>query len=173
MTSQVLAIDPGTRESAWVLYDGVRIVAHSIEPNEALLERLRDRVGPFPGCGPLLNARVSAVVFESVESFGMAVGREVFETVWWTGRLFEACLPGPWFAVRLTRRDVKLHLCGTSKAKDANIRAALIDRFGGSKAAAIGVKAAPGPLYGIKSHIWAALAIAVTWADRDASAMES
>lgn len=61
----------------------------------------------------------------------------------------------------LPRRAVKLALCGDSRAKDANIRQALIDRFGGS--AAIGRKAAPGPLYGISRDVWSALAIAVTY----------
>jgi hypothetical protein len=62
----------------------------------------------------------------------------------------------------LQRRAVKLALCGDSRAKDANIRQALIDRFGG-KDAAIGRKAAPGPLYGISRDVWSALAIAVTY----------
>ena len=62
----------------------------------------------------------------------------------------------------LPRRAVKLALCGDSRAKDANIRQALIDRFGGS--AAVGRKAAPGPLYGITRDVWSALAIAVTYA---------
>jgi len=59
---------------------------------------------------------------------------------------------------------VKMHLCGQARAKDANIRQALIDRFGG--AAAIGRKAAPGPLYGISGDVWQALGLAVTWWDR-------
>jgi len=56
------------------------------------------------------------------------------------------------------RRDVKMHLCGSARAKDANIRQALLDRLG-----PVGTKKAPGPLYGVKSHIWAALAVAVTY----------
>jgi len=58
---------------------------------------------------------------------------------------------------------VKLHLCGSARAKDTNIRQALIDRYGGS--AAIGKKAAPGPLYGVSKDVWSALAVAVTAAD--------
>jgi hypothetical protein len=49
------------------------------------------------------------------------------------------------------------------QAKDANIRQALIDRFGGSKEAAIGTIKRQGPLYGVKGHEFAALAVAVTW----------
>jgi hypothetical protein len=64
----------------------------------------------------------------------------------------------------MVRRDVKMHICGQMKAKDSNIRAALIDRFGG-KERAIGRKASPGPLFGITADRWAALALAITWLD--------
>jgi hypothetical protein len=67
----------------------------------------------------------------------------------------------PWS--RVTRRQVKLHLCGSMKAKDANIRQAILDRFGGS--AAIGLKKTPGPLYGVKGHEFAALGVALTYAE--------
>ena len=99
------------------------------------------------------------VAIEKVESYGMAVGAEVFDTVFWSGRFAEAASSAT--VVMLPRRVVKLTLCGDSRAKDANIRQALIDRFGGS--AAIGRKAAPGPLYGISRDVWSALAIAVTY----------
>jgi hypothetical protein len=97
-----------------------------------------------------------ALAIEMVASYGMPVGREVFETVRWIGRMQQV-----WHnpeAVRFVyRQDVKLHLCGSPRAKDANIRQALIDKLG-----PVGTKAAPGPLYGIKSHVWSALAVAVT-----------
>lgn len=64
----------------------------------------------------------------------------------------------------MTRRAVKLHLCGSMRAKDGNIRQALVDRFGG-QAQAVGTKKAPGPLFGLSSHRWSALAVAVTWWD--------
>ena len=62
---------------------------------------------------------------------------------------------------------MKLTLCGDARAKDPNIRAALIDRWGGSKAAAVGTKKSPGPLYGFKSDMWAALAVAETFIERE------
>ena len=96
---------------------------------------------------------------------GMAVGAEVFDTVWWAGQFAEAVHRVP--VVMLPRRALKLALSGDSRAKDANIRAALIDRFGGS--AAVGRKAEPGPLYGISRDVWSALAIAVTYTLQSAS----
>jgi hypothetical protein len=155
----ILAIDPGYEVSAWVLFDGRRVLAHGIEPNHAVQERLQpERPGGFAGL-------VSAIVFEQIESFGMAVGREVFETVFWTGRLYAIAADryGP-IVERMPRRAVKVHLCQSARAQDSNIRTALLDRFCGS--AAVGKKKTPGPLFGIKSHEWAALAIAVTWWDQ-------
>jgi hypothetical protein len=156
----VLAIDPGYEQSAYVLFDGQRVLEHAIESNTDLAQRLERRAGQ------LNHVAIAAVVLEQIESFGMAVGREVFETVFVTGRLFELALRtfGP-VVERMPRRSVKLHLCNAVRAQDSNIRVALIDRFGGTDRA-IGKKKTPGPLYGIKSHEWAALAIAITWWDQ-------
>ena len=146
----LLAIDPGSAQSAWLRFDGDRPEGFGITANDVLVTALR--TGGLP----------DAVVIEKVESYGMAVGAEVFDTVWWAGRFAEAAHRVP--VVMLPRRAVKLAMCGDSRAKDANIRQALIDRFGGS--AAIGRKTAPGPLYGISRDVWSALAIAVTYALR-------
>ena len=69
------------------------------------------------------------------------------------------------------RKDVKLHLCHTTKAKDSNITQALIDRFAsGEPNRGKGTKAAPGWFYGFKADIWQAYALAVLAADtREAS----
>lgn len=150
----LLAIDPGYEHSAWLTFNtetgGIRNAGTS--PNQQLLDLIRNDVPLGP---------VELVVIEKVEGFGMAVGAEVFETVFWSGRFAEAAHP---VAVdRVGRRAVKLNLCGQARAKDPNVRQALIDRYGGP--AAIGRKATPGPLYGITGDLWSALAVAVTWAD--------
>lgn len=152
MTS-ILAIDPGTSQSAWLRYDGSRPQGFGITANDVLVRALR--TGGLP----------DVVVIEKVESYGMAVGAEVFDTVMWAGQFAEAAHRVP--VVMLPRRTVKLALCGDSRAKDSNIRQALLDRFGGS--AAIGRKAAPGPLYGIARDVWSALAIAVTYTIQSAN----
>jgi hypothetical protein len=67
----------------------------------------------------------------------------------------------------LYRTNVKMYLCHkTAKINDAIIRQVLIDRFGPGKDKAIGKKKTPGPLFGIVGDQWAALALAVTFADR-------
>lgn len=155
MSTVIYGLDPGTTASAIVLVGDGGPVRGYVWPNDALLQHLRTNSAWLDG----------TLVIEQVESFGMPVGREVFETVWWSGRFAEAWeLRGrPW--ARVSRREVKLHICGSARAKDANIRQAIIDRFGGSKQAAIGVKAKKGPLYGLKGHEFAALAVAITYAD--------
>jgi hypothetical protein len=65
------------------------------------------------------------------------------------------------------RMKVKMHLCGNSRAKDGNIRQALIDRLG-----APGKKKAPGPTFGVVADQWQALALAVTVWDERAKEIE-
>ena len=166
----ILAIDPGTTSSAWLIFNALAgqpsPSLRGIEPNGNLLERLRGwhdeaRVGEVP----FLNA----LVIERVASYGMSVGDEVFETVHWAGRFAEAAYPIPVF--RLVRKDVTLNLCQSARANDSNVRRALLDRFGGD--AAIGRKASPGPLHGIHGDLWAALGVAVTFADMPSPEQEA
>lgn len=155
----VFAVDPGYERSAWVLWDGTAILSRGRVSNAALLGKVATHWDE-----PVhrhFYGNITLVV-EQVESFGMAVGREVFETVWWAGRFHQAWTLRGFRAERLTRKAVKLHLCGTPRAKDTNIRAALMDKFGG-KAAAVGSRLTPGPLFGVKADEWAALAVAITW----------
>lgn len=154
----ILSIDPGPVRSAWMVFNDTVPEVFGMDSNEGLLHRLRTW---HDDARLTLVPFLDAVVIEKVEAMGMAVGAEVFETVWWSGQFAEAAR---WFRVdRVTRRQVKLHLCGNMRAKDPNIRQALIDRFGGPDA--IGKKASPGPLYGIAADVWSALAVAVTYAD--------
>lgn len=142
---KILALDPGTTKSGFCLLRDGRVINSGILPNDDL--RL---------CLPVFGDHLLAV--EMIASYGMPVGREVFETCVWIGRFLEA--HGGEHRL-VYRKDVKLHLCGTTRAKDANVRQALIDAYGGN-GVAVGRKAAPGPLYGVKSHAWPALAVAVT-----------
>jgi hypothetical protein len=160
--TRILAIDPGYEQSAVVRLDAGRVTFSETSPNESVLRALHDRV----------FAEADVFVIEQVASYGMPVGREVFETVHWAGRFFDAI---HWsdiatngigsFLARLPRKTVVTQICGSSRAKDANVRQALIDRYGGSKAEAVGTKAKPGPLYGVHGDQWAALALAVAWAE--------
>lgn len=156
----IVAIDPGNIESAYCVYEPAtqRIAFAATVPNGDMLNVLngwaRPITGPRPPCA-----------IEMIASYGMAVGAEVFDTCVWIGRFSERWSSHSGTeAHRVFRRDVKLHLCGTSKAKDANVRQSLIDMFGPGKGKAIGKAKSPGPLYGVSGDVWAALAVAVTFA---------
>jgi hypothetical protein len=150
----IYAIDPGTTQSALVHLHDSGEATGGMWTNDMLVYALREQ-----------EDWRGHLVIEQIESFGMAVGKETFETVFWTGRFAEA-----WDAhhsyfrswSRLPRRAVKLHLCNSAKAKDANIRQALIDKYGGIACTKKG-----GALYGIKSHLWSALAVGVTYRETE------
>lgn len=99
MTRVVAAIDPGTRESALVVWNGRHIARVEFLPNDRLVALLRTG----------LSLQVLLAI-EQVESYGMAVGRDVFETVWWAGRFAEAQLSRHGEVRMVPRRTVKLHL---------------------------------------------------------------
>lgn len=139
----ILAIDPGTEQSGVVWLRGDTVEDSGVYDNDDVIDICRAPAPDF-------------VAIEMIASYGMAVGKEVFETCRWIGRFQQSCIDPD--AVRFVfRKDVKLHLCSNGHAKDPNIRQALIDLLGPQ-----GTKKAPGPTYGVKSHAWAALGVAVT-----------
>lgn len=146
----IFAIDPGTTQSGWALLEGAKVIDSGVSDNHDLLRWVQDGQG------------ADALAIEMVASYGMAVGREVFETVRWIGR-FQQAWRDPEAVQLVYRKDVKLHLCGDTRAKDPNIRQALLDQLGPP-----GTKKEPGNTYGVKSHAWSALAVAVTASARAA-----
>lgn len=155
----ILAVDPGNIESGYVLID-----KDTLEPlevgkikNEELMKQIE--YGEFT-C-------VKYVAIEMIASQGMAVGQSVFETCVWIGKFELACemylelLPN-----RIYRKDEKMNLCGSMKAKDSNIVQALIDRFApNTPNKGKGTKKEPGWFYGFKKDIWQAYAVAITYHD--------
>lgn len=146
---RILAIDPGNIESAYVLMDSETYKPIYFEKikNDEFLELLTSYVYDF-------------CVIEMIASYGMAVGKSVFDTCVWIGRFMQE-------ASRISdvdfiyRAEEKMNLCYSMKAKDSNIRQALIDRFG-----EVGTKKNPGFFYGFKKDIWAAFAVGVTYLDK-------
>lgn len=172
--SRLVAVDPGQFESAWMLLDcESRLpLAFATEANAAVLAHL-DTFSRLEGAKrgryeiPLMIEMVSHY------GSGMAVGQSVFDTCVVIGRMIQAWR-GPYHLLK--RREIKLTLCGNARAKDSNIRQALIDRYeptGGGRVPQIGVKARPGPLFGIHEHQWAALAVGVTWVELYGKASEN
>jgi hypothetical protein len=146
----ILAIDPGSSMSAFVLFDSKteEIERACIVENDYLLGFLVDNT---------LSSQVMAI--EYMQGFGMTVGQEVFDTMFWTGRFCQA-YQGRRFEL-IGRKQIKIGICGQTSARDQDIRESLRYRFGEP-----GTKSNPGRLYGIKSHLWSALAVAVYCADQ-------
>ena len=152
-TQTIFAIDPGNTESGFALIamPEFRLLDFGKVKNEVLLEMLEtERVYP------------DAFAIEMVASYGMPVGRDVFETCVWIGRFIQAIKTHKYTFIY--RKEEKLCLCGSLKAKDSNIRQALIDRyakhdFKNGK----GVKKNPDTFYGVSKDAWQAIAVGVTY----------
>lgn len=148
----IIAVDPGSTETAYVVLDeDYNIHEFDKIDNEVLLEKLKSEY-------------FDEFVIEMVASYGMAVGKEVFETCVWIGRFTEAS-KSP-IKSRVYRKDEKMDICGSMKAKDSNIRMALIDRFAkfdfkNGK----GTKKEPDTFFGFHADTWAAMAVGVTYLD--------
>ena len=152
----ILAIDPGSTESAYcIMNDEYKPLWSAKRDNDELLTRLPVLINGY---------NVEYVVIEMIASYGMKVGQEVFDTCVWIGRFQERCenRGHDFVSVKFVfRKDVKMNLCGSMRAKDSNIRQALIDRFG-----VVGIKSKPGWFYGFKKDIWSAGGVAVTFLDK-------
>lgn len=152
----VFAIDPGCEFSGWVIWNGFAILGCGKDLNTQLSHRLY-RYNEKMHDNTLL-------VIEQVRSYGMAVGASVFDTVFWSGRFWEA-----WDGdkILIPRLEVKKHICHNGAAKDSNIIQALVDRFAyGEKNKGKGTKKNPGFFYGFKKDIWQAFALSVTCYDQ-------
>lgn len=164
MKSKIFAIDPGTTESGFALVGQkggkiVQVLDKGKMSNDALLALLPYRIGDCE------------TVCEMVASYGMPVGREVFETCVWIGRFLQAAgVPPAEQAKRLVyRQEEKLTICHSLRANDASITQALVDRYAyGQPNRGKGTKKHPGFFYGFVKDAWQAFAVAVTWMEREA-----
>jgi hypothetical protein len=149
--TKILAYDPGNKETAWVLFshEGQEILNCGYVPNDEAYSPIK-----------LINSNTDRIAIEMVACYGMAVGAEVFETAVMVGKIAREAERSGFEPVFIKRMECKMNICHNSRAKDTNIRQALIDRFG-----AQGTKKNPGPLYGITGDKLAALAVAVTFSD--------
>lgn len=158
----ILAIDPGNKLSAYVLLDpDLRPIQHDKIENEALFNVFQS----IDSAAYMENIDLD-VAIEMVESYGMPVGREVFDTCVWIGiySLFFEILGRN--VTRIYRHEEKLTICHSPRANDATIRTAMIDRFApGVPNKGKGYKKAPGWFYGFRADVWQAYAVGVTFHD--------
>jgi hypothetical protein len=143
---KILAIDPGNVQSAFVRWDTDKdefakfcTQPHlGLEDNKSLYEIF-----------PMLSIEIEQVCCEMVQSYGLGVGRTIFETCVFVGEIKSIS--------RMCGIPFKMYGRPTIKGQvggknDAEIRASLRLRHGEAKK---GEK-----LEGVKKDIWAALALA-------------
>lgn len=185
---RTLAIDPGTTESAYVVF----IDGEPVEFGKVLNEELVRILGSGEGVPCFVLA------IEMPACYGMAVGKSTMETCRWVGVFQEAFgLRDSCLVYRKARNQdegiesVTMHLCNSTRAKDPNVRKAIIDRYGGEdvaiggkkcdvckgkgwrgvgrpvcvKCGGDGWKQEPGVLHGVSADVWAALGVAITFVE--------
>lgn len=161
---RVFAIDPGNAKSAYCIIDAKTLIPRDfgILENEQLRHYIRQ----------MSFEEDDRAAIEMVASYGMAVGKEVFDTVRWIGRYEETLIRlitvPPALIYRLQE---KTHICHDSRAKDSNIRRALIDRFAAHDLKfGRGTKKKPDWFYGFRADIWAAYAVGLTYIETQLNA---
>lgn len=149
-----MGIDPGSVQSAYIIWNGECIIGKGKVENGSLLWILED-----------MDPRW-VLAIEMVASYGMPVGKDVFDTCVWIGRFLQRyvdCTDNMDWGYAY-RKDIKMHFCNSTRAKDSNITTALVDRFGNRGdhgKYGKGTKKDPGFFYGFSKDMWQAFAVAV------------
>lgn len=183
MKRTIYALDPGSVESGWATLRADGTVFTGIMDNDGIAETLLS-----------IDHEQVVVVIERMRPRGMPTAGDEMRAMEWFGAFAQAAGYSPRTVAHVYRDDAKLHLCGQAGVKDKHVRQALIDRWGGD-AVALGYqvcghcggtgghgrgkerrvcggcngqkRSAKGPLYDVAGDGWAALAVAVTWRDKN------
>lgn len=174
---KIMAIDPGTTESAYVILDDqYQIISADKLGNDVVLSIIADAPG------------LDAVIIEDIEprysstdrsAAGAVMGQSTIETIKAFGRFsWQAALRGLMVG-SIFRRDERSCLIPTKrnglpplpetapKHADGQIRASLIRRFARhDQERGRGTKANPDTFYGFHGDMWQAMAVGVTWLDQ-------
>lgn len=160
----IMAIDPGTTSSAYIIWDGSKVLDKGYLTNCHMLSRIvkfqhesiMDRSMDAAMGHYKIPVTFPEVYIESIVSYGMPLGQETIDTCVWIGRFHIVANTN-----LINRKQIKIHHCGTTRAKDKNIRQTLVDKYG-----PVSTKANPNPVHGgdykdkMKDHLWSAFALA-------------
>jgi Holliday junction resolvasome RuvABC endonuclease subunit len=121
MRTAIVGVDPGPVESAYaIVTEGQQVLRADKVGNESLIERIR-------------QDPPAHVAIESIQSYGMAVGRSVFDTCFFIGELIRTCKDAGIPFTLYPRPEYTRRICGVGKVNDAVLRQALLLRFGGDR----------------------------------------
>jgi hypothetical protein len=151
----ILTLDVGTTHTAYCIgnlyYD---IIEFNKVDNEYIL-------------GLINSSTLDTLAYEEFASYGMPIGKSTMESIKWNGRYIQKAIDNNLKVVPIFRKDVKINLCGTMKAKDTNIRQALINRFAQHDFKnGKGTKNNKDVFYGVSADMWSAIALYVTYLDK-------
>ena len=182
MEKYLLAIDPGTRESAYV---GMRrdysIIAAAKVPNQKIIELIM--LGGYEDlvieCMEARTLNVKAGK-NGKNPPPQRIGDETYETCYWIGRFMECAYRKNMNVYRVKRTEERKRLIPTKanklppfpdpapKGADAQIRASLIRRFAKfDKVNGKGKKACRDVFYGFKKDMWNAFAVGTVYLDTE------
>lgn len=120
---RIIGIDPGSAETTFaVIGDNYEVLDAGKILNHDMRAMLRN-----PPAGQHF------VAIEGIQAYGMAVGREVFDTCYQIGMLMECCEHAGLPFIVYNRPEYTRAICGVGKVNDAVLRQALLLRFGGDK----------------------------------------
>lgn len=152
---RALAIDVGTTETGYCVADmyNLKPIEFGKVDNEYLLNQMQ-----------IINYDI--LVYEKFQSYGMGIGQSTIDSIEWNGRYIQTALDRLVKVYPMPRKEVKINICGSLRAKDTNIRLALIDRFAKHDFKnGKGTKKNQDWFYGFKADVWSAYAILVTFHD--------
>lgn len=151
----ILALDVGTEQSGFCLMnaDNYKPIEFGKEDNDVILKE-KVKIWMY-----------DALVYEEFQSYGMAIGKSTIKSITWNGRFIQAAWERSIPFYPIYRLEEKINLCGNAKAKDANLRQAMIDRFAKTPNGK-GTKAEPDWFYGFSKDAWSAAIIGVTFIDK-------
>ena len=143
---KILAIDPGTTQSGFTVWDGTEILDCGKIDNDVMLDYITSK-------------SYDVLTIEKIVSYGKSVGQSTFDTVFWCGRFYQVAIQADIKTEMVIRREVRLYHCDNdTKAKDANVIQALKDRF---EPGLQPRKKPKGILRNLKADAWQAFGLAV------------
>jgi len=154
----ILGLDPGPETS------GVVLVTNEYPP------RIRYACAELEIKHIKLPNNTAYTVIEWLSSYGTIVGENTFRTALVAGQIKERSEAMGIAAYLIKRPEASHILTGQRGAKDKHTKAAIREiyqdagmAYGGGADPTKGTKKYPGPLYGISSHAWDALAVIIAW----------
>lgn len=120
LSMKIIGIDPGTKESGIVIVEKEMPTFAAKINNPGIIQHLYSM--PF-----------YELAIEGMQHYGMPLGKDVFTTLLWAGRFWEAAASRSQSVFFYTKPEWTRTICGPYGKKDSDVRRALLARFGDDK----------------------------------------